>query len=90
MTASKAKKAESFKLKMERLAKIVERLESDDIELEEALAAFEEGVKLSKECAVSLTAAEKKIEILMKDASGEARLESFDPGLDDEDLGDED
>jgi len=90
LTASKAKKAESFKLKMERLAKIVERLESDDIELEEALAAFEEGVKLSKECAVSLTAAEKKIEILMKDASGEARLESFDPGLDDEDLGDED
>ena len=90
LTGSKGKKSESFKEKMERLTRIVEGLESDDIELEEALAAFEEGVKLSKECTVSLSAAERKIEILMKEASGEAKLESFDPGLDDENPDDED
>ncbi len=84
MTAAKGKKEESFKAKMERLTKIVERLESDDVELEEALAAFEEGVKISKECAASLSAAERKVEILMKKASGEIKLENFDPGLDDD------
>jgi exodeoxyribonuclease VII small subunit len=78
------KKSETFKARMARLEKIVERLESEDVELEEALAAFEEGMKISQACAKSLTAAERKVEILLRQASGEVVTEPFDPGLDEE------
>ena len=79
---TKAEKEESFKVRMARLEKIVERLESEDVELEEALAAFEEGMKISQACAKSLTAAERKVEMLLRQASGEVVTEPFDPGLD--------
>ncbi|MBZ0274034.1 exodeoxyribonuclease VII small subunit [bacterium] len=71
---------------MERLEKIVERLEGDDVGLEEALAAFEEGVKLSRALSESLSGAEKKIEILLRQPDGTVAIEPFDPGLDDADL----
>ena len=80
----KHSKGESFSRRMDRLEKIVERLESEDIELEDALAAFEEGVKLARSCAKSLGAAERKVEMLIRQTSGEISLEPFDPGLEDE------
>jgi exodeoxyribonuclease VII small subunit len=83
------KNKETFTTRMTRLKQIVERLESEDIELEEALAAFEEGMKISKACAKSLTAAERKVEMLLRQANGETTLEPFDPGLDDEDESEE-
>ena len=81
---SASKKEETFNQRMARLEKIVERLESEDVELEEALAAFEEGIKISRACAQSLTAAERKVEILLRQASGAVAAEPFDPGLDEE------
>lgn len=69
-----------FGEKMKALEAIVERLESDELQLEEALAAFEEGIRLSRELRTSLTAAQKKVEILLQGAKGETETEPFDPG----------
>jgi len=56
-----------FEASLERLEKIVDRLEAGDVELEEALAAFEEGVRLAKRCAAQLDQAERRVEILVQE-----------------------
>jgi exodeoxyribonuclease VII small subunit len=61
-----------FEAAMRRLEAIVERLELGELELEEALKVFEEGVRLSRRCAEQLEAAERRVEILV----GEGRLET--------------
>ncbi len=57
----------SFEVALERLEGIVDHLEGGDLALEEALAEFEEGVKLSRHCAAYLRDAERKIEILTRE-----------------------
>ncbi|MEO1930213.1 MAG: exodeoxyribonuclease VII small subunit [Gammaproteobacteria bacterium] len=47
------------------LETILEELESGDLELDQALKKFEQGVKLSRECQKTLEDAEIKIKILM-------------------------
>ena len=60
-----------------RLEDIVEKLENGEIELEAAIALFEEGMELSKLCSAKLDEAKKKIQIL-KDENGTKKLEDFD------------
>ena len=73
--ASSASASElSFESALARLEAIVSELESGDVALERALAAFEEGVALSRRCASQLEDAERRIERLMggdDDATGE-------------------
>ncbi len=57
----------SFELGLERLEAIVDRLEQGELPMEEALAAFEEGVALTRRCAGQLDVAERRIEELVKD-----------------------
>lgn len=57
----------SFEQALERLESIVDRLEVGDLELESALASFEEGVKLTRRCAGELADAERRIEILVRE-----------------------
>lgn len=73
---SKEQKA-SFEESLEKLEKIVERLEEGDLPLEKSLELFEEGVKLSRDCQQRLEQAESRIEILMKDSEGTPVLEAF-------------
>ncbi len=54
-----------FEVALARLERIVARLEGGDLELEAALAAFEEGVKLSRRCATQIEAAQRRIEMLV-------------------------
>jgi len=56
-----------FEAALERLEAVVDRLEGGDLALEESLAAFEEGVRLSKRCASQLEAAERRIEVLTRE-----------------------
>jgi exodeoxyribonuclease VII small subunit len=70
----------SFEAALTSLEGVVARLESGDMPLEQALEAFEAGVALSRRCAATLDAAERRIEILMAErgrggASG--RVEAF-------------
>ena len=60
-------KPEKFEASLEKLEKIVSRLEEGDLSLEASLTAFEEGMKLAKSCEERLNEAQQKIEILTKD-----------------------
>lgn len=71
----------TFEKSLDQLEMIVMKLEDGDLPLEESLRLFENGIKLSRECRERLTAAERKIQILIKDASGE--LVATDIELDD-------
>ncbi len=51
---------------VEALGRIVERLESGSLSLEDAIEAFERGVKLARAGARKLDEAEKRIEILLE------------------------
>jgi exodeoxyribonuclease VII small subunit len=69
----------SFEKSLEELEMIVMKLEDGDLPLEESLRLFENGIKLSRECRERLTAAERKIQVLVKDASGELVATDFEP-----------
>lgn len=69
---------QKFETALEDLEKVVERLESGELSLEESLAAFEDGVRLVKFCNQKLTEVEKKIELLMKDKEGKLQLRQVD------------
>ena len=67
-----------FEEAIEDLEKIVERLESGELSLEESLTAFEDGVRLIKICNQKLAEVEKKIELLVKDKDGKLQLKPLD------------
>jgi len=50
-----------FKIKLERIEQISSLLEDPDLDLEQAIQLYEEGMKLSQECLSSLKHAELKI-----------------------------
>ena len=66
----------SFETAIKQLDEIVRSLENGDIPLDEALALFEKGVKLTEICSAKLTAAEKQIKLLVKDGD-EMKKEDF-------------
>jgi exodeoxyribonuclease VII small subunit len=65
--ASESSEDLPFERALERLEAIVARLEQGDLALEEALAVFEEGVALSRRCAAQLDAAERRVEVLVRE-----------------------
>jgi exodeoxyribonuclease VII small subunit len=60
----------SFESQLKRLEEIVGELESDEIELDRALALFEEGVKHLRSATDALSKAETKIQRLVERADG--------------------
>ncbi len=59
------KTQKSIESRLAELESILEELESGDLDLDQALKKFEQGVKLSRECQKTLEDAEIKIKILM-------------------------
>ncbi|HEY6197102.1 MAG TPA: exodeoxyribonuclease VII small subunit [Candidatus Binatia bacterium] len=74
---------QKFETAMEELEKVVERLESGELSLEDSLAAFEDGIRLVKFCNQKLSEVEKKIELLMRDKEGKLQLRTLDTTEDD-------
>jgi exodeoxyribonuclease VII small subunit len=70
-------KNQTFESSLGELEKIVRQLEDGDLSLEESLKLFENGVRLSRECQERLNAAERRIEILLKDESGNPLLQEI-------------
>jgi len=66
--------SKSFEESLKELEQIVTQLEEGDLALEDSLKLFEDGVRLSRECRERLTAAERRIEVLMKEADGSLGL----------------
>lgn len=60
-----------------RLEDIVRRLEADDIELDAALALFEEGVTRLRAARERLAAADLKVQTVLDEAGGELRLKDM-------------
>lgn len=60
------KKEISFEETMKQLETIALELEKGDLNLDESVSKFEEGMKLSKQCSKILENAEKRITILLK------------------------
>ena len=66
----------SFEENIDDLEKIVSELESGDLNLDDSVSKFEEGIKISKECNKILEHAEKKITILLNE-DGNIKEENF-------------
>ena len=86
--APAAQSEPSFESALERLEAIVERLEAGELPLEQALAAFEEGVALSRRCTAELEAAERRIELLVGVGPDGPATEPFTPGSEGGEAGD--
>jgi len=56
--------AMTFEEALQRLTQLVEKLESGQLPLEESVAAFEEGVKLTRRCEALLDEAEQRLQVL--------------------------
>jgi exodeoxyribonuclease VII small subunit len=78
----------SFESAYARLEEILEKMNSGKVSLEDSLKLYEEADGLIARCSKQLTAAEKKIEVLIKnregelltDASGKPQTQEFIPG----------
>ena len=51
----------SFEKSLNQLEDIINKLENEDVSLDESIALFEKGVKLSNDCRKTLETAEQKI-----------------------------
>ena len=67
-----------FDKALERLEDIVEKLESGVLSLEESLAVFEEGVKLSLYCQKELQKTDGRVQRLLKKLNGELEIIELD------------
>ena len=74
-----AAKEPKYEEGMKALEEIVQKLEQGQLSLDDSLAAFEEGMRLSRLLGKKLDETEKKVEILLeeKDASGRKRRKKF-------------
>lgn len=57
----------NFEENMQMLEKLVKKMESGDLTLEQSLEAFEKGVKIVRKCQESLTRAEVRVTKLMQE-----------------------
>jgi exodeoxyribonuclease VII small subunit len=79
-----------FEKSFQQLEKIVQRLEAEELPLDESLQLFEEGIRLSRFCHQRLEEVEKKIELILADAKGQPVTEPFEEDeLLDEEVGPE-
>lgn len=77
----------NFEESLANLENLVEAMEAGELSLEESLKAFEQGIKLTRECQLALEQAEQKVQLLLS-SSGEPRATPFsddeDSSIDDE------
>ena len=67
-----------FEDSLSKLEGIVSDLEGGSLNLDDAIKKYEEGMKLSTFCYKKLDEIQKKIELLVKDPSGNLSLKDFD------------
>lgn len=61
--SNESKKEESFEIKLERLEEIVSKVENEVLPLDKAMAYYQEGIKLIKDCEKLLKDAKSKVVI---------------------------
>ena len=60
------KKPQYFEQSLAALEALVNRMEKGELSLEDSLKAFEEGVKLTRECQTRLAEAEQRVNLLLE------------------------
>lgn len=65
-----------FEKALASLEKLVTRMESGNLSLEDSLSAFEEGIALTRQCQQALKQAEQKVQLLME-KNGQIVTEDF-------------
>ncbi|HET7598690.1 MAG TPA: exodeoxyribonuclease VII small subunit [Gemmatimonadales bacterium] len=68
----------SLAAQLARLEEIVRRLESDELDLDEALALFEQGVACLREARARLAEAQLTVRAVLEGADGSLRLSQLD------------
>lgn len=63
---TKKSKSFDFEAALTQLEALVDAMEEGDLGLEESLQAFEQGIKLTRECQQALAQAEQKVQLLVK------------------------
>lgn len=76
---TKQSESAGFESNLKRLEEIVKSMESGTLDLDQMIAAFEEGQKLVKSCTTTLNEVEQRIEIIVKNSQGEMTTEPFTP-----------
>lgn len=66
-----------FEKAFQDLERIVQRLEGEQLSLDESLKLFEQGITLSRFCHQKLEEVEKKIELILSDAKGNPTSRPF-------------
>ncbi len=77
-------KRAAFEDDMGKLEALVEKLEQNELPLEESIKAFEEGMKLTASLVKVLEKAQERVKTLMKTEQGSFQLEPFGGGDEDE------
>ena len=77
----------SFEESLGELDTIVQSLEQGELSLEESMALFERGLRLSQLSQNKLQAAEQKVKILLE-KNGKQQLSDFDLSIENDSLGD--
>jgi exodeoxyribonuclease VII small subunit len=68
-----------FEKSLDELEKLVRDLEQGELSLEQSLSAFEQGVKLTRECQQALKGAEQRVEQLVQNDDGTLTTRPFSP-----------
>ncbi|GGE67309.1 exodeoxyribonuclease 7 small subunit [Streptosporangium jomthongense] len=68
-----------FEKSLDELETLVRNLEQGEMSLEQSLAAFERGVKLTRACQQALKSAEQRVEQLVQNDDGTLETHSFSP-----------
>lgn len=82
MADDSQEKTIDFESALAELEALVSKMEAGDLSLEECLAAFEQGIKLTRECQAQLSQAEQRVKKLVEEGG---RLESLDFEEDEDD-----
>lgn len=69
-----AEQTPDFDTTLAELESLVSAMERGDLSLEESLAAFERGVRLSRDAQMALTRAEQKVQLLLDEAGATGPL----------------
>lgn len=77
--ADQAPSIKDLEKNLDELSALVERMESGDLSLDDALQQFERGIALTRKAQTALEAAEQKVQILMADG----QLADFDDSTSD-------
>ncbi len=79
MSQKNPKETPSLEFAMQRISELVTAMEEGNLPLEKLIDSYEEGISLVKDCQEKLDAAEKRIQVITRNARGSVAVTEFEP-----------